>query len=114
MDVIYHLAPAARWQGWPQGAAYLPAEYEADGFVHCTGGVDLMLRVANTFYREVPGGFVLLAIDPARLSSELRWERPGDDLAPLFPHLYGPIDHEAIVGVSQATRAQDGTFLSQG
>jgi uncharacterized protein (DUF952 family) len=86
MSGIYHLAPAARWRGWPAGRPYLPAEYGADGFVHCTAGDELMLKVANRFYRGASGDFVLLVIDPGRLTSELRWERSGDDLAPLFPH----------------------------
>ena len=66
MSWIYHLAPAARWRDWPEGQAYLPAEFAADGFVHCTAGEDVMLKVANAFYRAVPGEFVLLTIDPAR------------------------------------------------
>jgi uncharacterized protein (DUF952 family) len=109
--LIYHLAPAARWHAWPSGEGYLPAEYEADGFVHCTAGDDLMLRVANRFYRDAPGDFVLLEIAPARLTSELRWEASGDDLAPAFPHVYGPIDRAAIVAVRAVRRAPDGAFL---
>lgn len=110
MRIIYHLAPAERWQRWADGAGYLPAEYDADGFVHCTAGEELMLQVANRYYRSIPGDFVVLAIDPARLSSPLRWERPADDLAPHFPHVYGPIDRAAIVSVHPAHRSADGTF----
>lgn len=110
---IYHLAPAERWQRWPAGQPYLPAEFESDGFVHCTAGDALMLQVANRFYRGVPGAFVLLVIDPARLTAPLRWEPPvpPSDLAPLFPHIYGPIDAAAIVVVRAAQRAADGTFV---
>lgn len=118
MALIYHLAPAVRWHTWPEGQPYLPAEFAADGFVHCTAGDDVMLNVANAFYRSAPGAFVLLAIDPARLSAPLRWEPPADPapnagppLAPLFPHIYGPIDRAAIVAVRLARRAEDGTFV---
>lgn len=113
MDPIYHLAPAPRWQSWPAGAPYLPAEYAADGFVHCTGGDELMLQVANRFYRAQPGDFVLLTIATERLTAPLRWEPPTDSppLAPLFPHIYGPIDAAAIVAVRPAQRGADGTFL---
>lgn len=114
MNVIYHLAPADRWRAWPPGAPYVPAEYDADGFVHCTAGADLMLQVANRFYRHVPGAWVLLVIDPARLTAPLRWERPAPDdgLAPLFPHIYGPIDAAAIVEVRPVQRSDDGTFTA--
>lgn len=111
MRPIYHLAPAARWERWPPGASYLPAEYEEDGFVHCTAGDELMLRVANRFYRGTSGRFVVLVIDPGLLGSPLRWERSADELAADFPHIYGPIDREAIVEVRPLRRADDGTFL---
>lgn len=70
-----------------------------------------MLQVANRFYRQVPNPFVLLVIDPQRLASELRWEQPPDDLAPLFPHIYGPINRESIVEVKHVQRSTDGEFL---
>lgn len=111
MSHIYHLAPAARWESWPNDTPYLPAEYQADGFIHCTAGDELMLNVANTFYRSASGRFVLLVIAADRLTSPLVWEQPGDHLAPLFPHIYGPIDAAAIVEVRAVRRAEDGTFL---
>jgi uncharacterized protein (DUF952 family) len=111
MDVIYHLAPAARWRGWPADAPYLPTEYDVDGFVHCTAGDELMLKIANAVYHGAPGDFVLLAIDPQRLTAPLRWERSTDELAALFPHIYGPIDRAAIVEVRAVRRGADGTFL---
>jgi uncharacterized protein (DUF952 family) len=111
MMAIYHLAPAARWRDWPVGQPYLPAEYDADGFVHCTAGDELMLQVANTFYRGVPGDFVLLVIEPDQLAAPLKWERSTDGLATLFPHIYGPIDRAAIVEVRAVRRGANGEFL---
>jgi len=118
--LIYHLAPAERWQSWPPQTPYLPAEYDADGFVHCTAGQELLIAVANNYYRQIPGAFVVLTLVVERLDAPLRWEegRPPDDsaanegLAPLFPHLYGPINPEAISEVRMAQRAPDGTFIS--
>ena len=111
MDIIYHLAPAERWRDWPDGQPYLPAEYPVDGFVHCSAGDALMLRVANRFYRGVRGAFVVLEIDPARLTAPLKWEASSDDLAAEFPHIYGPIDQAAIVAARPVCRAADGEFL---
>jgi uncharacterized protein (DUF952 family) len=111
MSNIYHLAPAARWETWPEGAPYLPTEYEADGFIHCTAGDELMLKVANSFYRGAGGNFVLLVIDTDRLTSPLVWEQSTDGLASLFPHIYGLIDSTAIVEIRVVRRAEDGTFL---
>ena len=58
MSFIYHLAPATRRYSWPENKPYLPADYEKDGFIHCTKGDELMIKVANHFLRDVPGDFV--------------------------------------------------------
>ncbi|KAF5833856.1 hypothetical protein DUNSADRAFT_9693 [Dunaliella salina] len=40
-------------------------------------------------------------------------EGKAEDNGPLFPHLYGPINHEAVVSELPVQRAaEDGTFLS--
>ncbi len=111
-NFILHMAPADRWAAWPANTPYTPEEYANDGFLHCTEGEALMTRVANALYREKPGDFVLLVIAVERLTAPVRWERPvGADLAPLFPHVYGPIDPEAIIEVRCIERDADGAFL---
>ena len=51
MAMVYHLAPAARWQSWPAGSPYLPAEYGADGFIHKPIDFDLLLaRIQEIFH----------------------------------------------------------------
>jgi uncharacterized protein (DUF952 family) len=117
--LIHHLAPAADIQALGPGQPYLPAGFAADGFVHCTGTLAVLLEVANRFYQAQPGAFVVLDLDPVRLTSPVRYEAPGPPAAPdsplagvLFPHVYGPINPEAIVSVRPAARSADGHFLS--
>ena len=115
---IYHLVAAADWQAVPAGQGYLPAAFEADGFVHCTTEPDVLLHIANSFFRAVPGEFLVLVIDPARLTAPLRYEPPspavtsGPLAGKLFPHIYGPLNPEAVMAVRTAQRAADGTFLA--
>jgi uncharacterized protein (DUF952 family) len=113
-NTILHLAPLERWQTWPAEEPYLPERYSEDGFIHCTAGDELMLRVANHWYRQVVGDFVVLVVDLKRLTAPVRWERPGDELAPLFPHIYGAINRDAIIAIRPVIRAADGTFLAFG
>jgi uncharacterized protein (DUF952 family) len=91
----------------------LPAEYANDGFVHCTAGDELMIAVANRFYQQVPGDFLLLVIESERVTSPLKWEAPspGDTFA-LFPHIYRQINQDAVVTTKTITRASDGRFLT--
>jgi uncharacterized protein (DUF952 family) len=113
MSLIYHLAPAPRWYSWPDEKPYLPAEYDKEGFIHCTSGDELMIRVANQYYRNVPGDYVLVVIDTNKLEdppSPIKWEKSSVfDL--LFPHIYGPIDRKAVVEVRSMQRTDDGTFV---
>jgi uncharacterized protein (DUF952 family) len=74
------------------------------------------LPVAETFYKG-QHGLLLLLIDPALLSSDLKWEPPSGGTPPpgvpkgdLFPHVYGPINREAIVKVFDLEANVDGKY----
>ena len=118
MSRILHLAPVAHFQSIPPDRPYLPIDYERDGFVHCTQGAGLLLRVANAFYKDMPGDFVVLVIDEGRLAAPVRYEPPspvsGGEPIPgnvvLFPHVYGPINRDAIVDIVGVRRDAQGTF----
>ena len=118
MSHILHLAPAEYFQAIPPDTPYLPIDYERDGFVHCTQGAGLLLRVANAFYKDMPGDFVVLVIDEDRLAAPVKYEPPipvsgGGPIssdAILFPHVYGPIDRQAIVDVVGVRRDAHGAF----
>jgi uncharacterized protein (DUF952 family) len=114
--VILHLVGAADWErARAAGEPYAPASLAAEGFVHCTATDEVLLAVANRFYVDEPDEFVVLSIDESRLRAEVRWESglpappPGSD-AVVFPHVYGPLDLDAVVGVRRAVRADNGTF----
>lgn len=94
---ILHIASRAGWQASQQSGSYTPESFEKEGFIHCSKQ-EQVLRVANNFYAG-QHGLVLLVIDPARLGPELRWEPGTDASAELFPHLYGPLNLEAVTRV---------------
>lgn len=117
MDVVLHLLPAADYAA--RAGQPVVVDCPPGGFLHLTHGAEVLVQVANAFVRSAPGDFVVLEVDPARLTAELRWEPPDPPAAPgtamfgkLFPHLYGPLNREAVVGARPAVRAPDGTFLS--
>lgn len=102
-----HLVPEAVWDAHDPDVPYVPAAYEADGFVHCTDGDEAMVAVANRFYRDVPGPFLLLTLDLERTGSPWRY----DDHARVYPHIYGSIAPRSVVHLRRMERAPDGTFL---
>jgi uncharacterized protein (DUF952 family)/ribosomal protein S18 acetylase RimI-like enzyme len=55
---------------------------------------------------------LLLVVDPARLATEVRWERGahGDPVAMPFPHLYGPLPTAAVTSVVPYRPRLDGQF----
>ena len=110
--MILHLMPRPAWEQWRDAGTYEPPSLASEGFVHCTGNDDLMLAVANRFYSGEPGEVVVVTLDEGRLTREVRWEAPAHpdgtaptDNEPLFPHVYGPLDREAVAGVRRLVRS---------
>jgi uncharacterized protein (DUF952 family) len=107
-DLILHATSRIAWSDAQKRGEYTAASLAGQGFIHCSK-VDQILRVANFIYAG-QHGLVLLVIEPALLTSELRWE-PGVDLAiQLFPHIYGPVNLDAIVDVLAFEPGTDGRF----
>lgn len=105
---ILHATTRSAWSAAQQSGEYAADSLAGEGFIHCSKP-EQILRVADLLYAG-QHGLVLLVIDPARLSSELRWE-PGVDLATeLFPHVYGPINLDAVAEVLAFEPGPDGNF----
>jgi uncharacterized protein (DUF952 family) len=105
-----HLVPEAAWEARDPASPYLPAAYRDDGFVHCTDGDAEMVAVANRFYRDVPGAFLLLTLDLELTGSPWRFDDPDRR----YPHVYGPIAPGSVLEVRRMLRDPDGTFLAPG
>lgn len=109
--LIYHLTTRAEWERARVAGFYTAASLEGDGFIHCSTAEQL-LPVANAFYRDLDEP-VVLRIDADRLAAPLRWESPDPDDhfgGERFPHVYGPINLDAVAAVSGLERSPDGVF----
>ncbi|HEY5269338.1 MAG TPA: DUF952 domain-containing protein [Anaerolineales bacterium] len=107
-DFIFHITARTSWS-----AAQKPGRYSADsltseGFIHCSE-MNQIKRVANNLFTN-QHGLVILVIDPSRLKPEVRWEVGTDKADELFPHIYGPLDLEAVVRVLDFEPGPDGMF----
>jgi len=108
MDNIYHISTWKSWEEAEKRNAYKPDSLVREGFIHCSL-YSQVLRVANEFYRGQKG-LVILVIDPARLTSELRWEPGSDKPDEFFPHVYGPINPDAVIQLLDFKENSDGNF----
>jgi uncharacterized protein (DUF952 family) len=99
--MIYHSTPLTDWNAAPDGP-YAPASLAEEGFVHCSLDESTTLAVVNAFYRDAPRPLLVLALDEARLTARVEWEAadpappPGVAEDTLFPHVYGPLDRDAV------------------
>ncbi|MBL8045959.1 MAG: DUF952 domain-containing protein [Anaerolineales bacterium] len=119
MPHILHIVPAAEFYAQPASEPYRAPSLETEGFIHCTQQPEVMLVVANKFYRATSGEVLVLVLDTEKITSPVKFETAAHPAATegpfpdvLFPHIYGPLNREAIVEIRTATRAADGTFLA--
>jgi uncharacterized protein (DUF952 family) len=106
-EVTYHLAAEAYYRSCDTSAPYVPERFERDGFIHCTDGIEELIRVGNRYYRDDPRRLVILRIDKRRVGPPLRY----DDPAHKYPHIYGPLNRDAIMDVHDAARLPRGAFV---
>ncbi len=106
MEPIFHITTAAAWEAARAAGAYAADSLATEGFIHLSTRAQVLMVADNLFRGET--GLVLLAVDPARLEAELRY----DEVAPgqRFPHLYGPLNLDAVVAVHPFPPEPDGSF----
>lgn len=102
-DRIYHLALVADWVAAKATGDYristLGRTLEQEGFIHASRE-DQWRGIRQRFYAGVPEELVLLEIDPALLTAELRIEEV-PEASDSFPHIYGPLNLDAVVEVHE-------------
>ena len=96
--IIYHLAFRADWETGLATGEYRAPSLAEEGFIHASGDEDQMLRVASRLFA---GRTDLLAldVDGERLSEDSPLVREPARSGEIYPHVYGPINPEAMVRV---------------
>ena len=108
---IYHIATASEWARAEAAGEYttstLGRTLAEEGFIHCSAA-DQVAEVANTFYQGLPG-LLVLVIDTSRVRPEIRLEQVTGSGQP-FPHIYGPLNVDAVVETRRFEPGPDGRF----
>ena len=113
--MIYHITSLAAWTEARQRGDYRADSLATEGFIHCSTN-EQVIPVTEKYYKGQEG-LLVLVIEPERLTSDLKWEPPAEGAPPpgvpkdaLFPHIYGPINLEAVVRVLDLQSQPDGKY----
>ena len=102
---ILHICPRADWDAAQSQGDYRSASLESEGFIHASR-LRQLLRSANRFFKGAQN-LVVLWMKPRLLTSPLRFEEADGQR---FPHIYGPINLNAVVAVTPLRADPDGVF----
>lgn len=110
--IIYHIISQTAWEQVAPTGLYRADTLQSEGFIHCSTAAQVR-QVANRFYRG-QRGLLLLAIDTERLQALVRYEAPAEDPASeeRFPHIYGPLNGDAVIDVTDFEPGPDGLFAA--
>jgi uncharacterized protein (DUF952 family) len=96
---LYHVATAPDWERARQEGEYRTSTrgrtLSEEGFIHASTAAQV-LPVANAVYLDEQQDLVLLVLDTSRIAAEIRCE-PVPGWADPFPHIYGPLNVDAVV-----------------
>ncbi len=95
-SMIYHIASPGHWQQQAGMATYTHPSLEKEGYIHASTLQQVVPSWQKHF--DTQAGLLLLVIDPLLTGSEVKFEQ-GVNTVQLFPHIYGPINQQAIIAV---------------
>jgi uncharacterized protein (DUF952 family)/energy-coupling factor transporter ATP-binding protein EcfA2 len=91
--LIYHIVLPKVWEEFKDKEFYEADSLASEGFIHCSDQ-DQVEGVLKRYYKNADE-LVILKIEVDRLSNKPVYEKSTDD--DLYPHVYAPINMEAIV-----------------
>ena len=95
-ELIYHLTTLDLWERAQDIGFYESKGFAEEGFIHCATENQLDGVLERYFARHE--NLIKLIIDPSRLTHKLQYDM-SDSLLEEFPHIYGPLNIEAVVQI---------------
>ncbi len=105
MSIILHICSLKAWHDAQQRGEYRADSLLTESFIHCSTPQQVV-KTANRFYAG-QSGLTLLVIAAEQVAAAIKYEAADGDL---FPHVYGPINLDAVREVLPFSPAADGTF----
>ena len=114
--MIVHIVKRDDWKNAVRNGQYAPESLDTEGFIHCSTPRQVV-ETANIFYRG-HSDLLIVCLEEAHLTSRLTYEpavRLDDQRAEaLFPHIYGPLNLEAVSEVYEFPCDAEGRFVLPG
>lgn len=106
MVIILHIAKQEQWEHAKRTGVYAGDTLESEGFIHCSTPKQI-IKVANALFHGQKG-LVLLVIESDKVKSKILYESV--EGGECYPHIYGPLNIDAVVKVLRFESKKDGTF----
>jgi uncharacterized protein (DUF952 family) len=110
--MILHILRRDEWELALRQGSYRPLSLDAEGFIHCST-IDQATDTANLLFRGATD-LLLLRIDETRLAATLKFEVPASAHdargSARFPHIYGPLNLDAVIEAVEFPCDADGSF----
>lgn len=127
-NTIFHLALKRDWeQAEAAQQTYFPPTFAEDEMTHAAADIATLIKVANQFYRDLPGPWLMLEVCVAALEAQniaVKFEPAApvgtrDDHFEgservLFPHIYGGIPAATVMFKGVLPQNDLGEFLDPG
>jgi hypothetical protein len=94
---IFHLISRQGFDAQADSEFILDDANLAAGFIHCCTAEQLP-GVIERYFPGDNSNLLVVELSPDALTEDLKWE-PATDSDGLFPHIYGPINRDAIIDV---------------
>lgn len=109
-SLILHITTRTAWDAAKAVGEYRAESLDGEGFIHFSTPAQVV-GTASALYAD-RDDLVLLIVDAAKVQAHLRWEAPAGpgDPGEQFPHLYAPLDVQAVAAVVDFPRGADGSF----
>ncbi len=102
------------WEQAQQAGEYnqstLTSTLEEVGFIHCSFPNQTM-EIANRRYAHIIDA-LLLFVDTAKVKPVIKYESALSGREGVFPHVYGPLNVDAVYATAPLERDSDGVFIA--
>jgi len=106
VKIILHITERKQWEKAKLNGIYHSDTLGSQGFIHCSNPQQVV-KVANVLF-HAREGLVLLCIETDKVRCEIRYE--GITEGEKYPHIYGPLNIDAVITVLDFKPQRDGKF----